>query len=450
MHGHPLLPWLLALLLVPGLLSGCPGHVTYARAADASAGGADSAGHDDTPGDYDTSGDPCDENAPLEGSGPFDGLSESGHGPFWLTPLDGWTLAIREADGAYEPLMYLLAGNCEALLLDSGVNSGDLRAAVESVYDGDVQVLLSHSLRDAACGAHRFDRVALLDVPFAYEYLDEYHGGACFDWADLVSFDISEWVDDGHLFEVGGRPLEVVATPGHTPDSVALWDPTLGWLLAGPSAYTYEYGAVIDVSHGDSDFDGYLDSMDLLAGMAGDADRVSGGRGTLEVDPGFLDAVRDGGHDIADATATGYVYGPVTYYAFSDPLGEFWISVGNWLHDEPFVDGNLTVTGIVATFDEVATTYGITITNTGADDVLGTFWVDLYVDHEAIPDVGAIGEVYDWVGGLAAGEVREVVLVVEDVPPLDGSWTSWARVDTDQLIAETDETDNDIGPLSVP
>ena len=443
-----LLPWLLGSLLAAAPLAGCPGHLAYDEPSDDDDSADDD---DDSADDDDTTGDqPCDEDAPLEGSGPFDGMAEVGSGPFWITPLDGWTLVIREADGTYEPLMYLLAGNCSALLMDTGVNAGDLREAVESVYPGEVQVLLSHSLRDATCGAHRFDRVALLDTPFAYDYLDEYHGSACFDWAELVGFTVTDWIADGHRFRVGGRELEVVATPGHTSDSVALWDPTLGWLLTGPSAFTYGNNAVVDISHGDSDFDTYLGTMDLLAEMADDALGVSGGRGTADLDPGLVDAVRDGAYDIDAGTATGYVYGPVTHYGFSDPAGEFWISVGNWLHDEPFVDGNLTVTGLVATMDGVMTTYAITITNTGADDVLGAFWVDLYLDHETIPDMGAIGEHYDWVGGLAAGEVREVVLVVEDVPPLDGTWTSWARVDTDMLIDETDETDNDLGPLTVP
>jgi glyoxylase-like metal-dependent hydrolase (beta-lactamase superfamily II) len=437
--------------LAAALLPGCPpGHVSYDLPDDDSAGDDDdSAGDDDATGDDDTTGQPCDEGAPLEGAGPFAGLSEYGYGPFWITPLDGWTLAIREADGYLEPLTYLLAGNCSALLVDTGVNSGDLSAAVASAYEGEVQVLLTHSLRDATCGAHHFDRVALLDVPFAHGYLDEYHGGACYDWADLVTFDVTDWIDDGHRFGLGGREPEVIAAPGHTSDSVALWDETLGWLLTGPSAFDYGYSAVVDVSHGDSDFETYRTTMDLLADLAVDAERVSGGRGNADVDPGLVDAIRDGAHDIDAGLATGYVYGPITYYGFSDASGDFWISVGNWLHDEPFVDGNLTVVDVTATVGETQTSYWISYTNTGPDDVLGTFWIDLYVDHEAIPDMGAIGEVYAASGGLGAYEISEVELVVDAVPG-NAPWTSWARVDTDGLINETDEFDNDFGPLTVP
>jgi len=445
MRVNPWNPAWIGLALAAVLLPGCPpGTVNYDVPDD------DSADDDDTSGDDDTTDDPpCDEGDPLEGPGPFDALSEYGHGPFWLTPLDGWTLAIREADGAHEPLMYLLAGNCSALLLDTGVDSADLRAAVDSAYDGEVQVLLSHSLRDATCGAHGFDRVALLDVPFAAEYLDEYHGGACYDWAELQPFDVTDWIDDGHRFELGGRSPEVIATPGHTPDSIAVLDETLGWLLTGPSVFDYGYSAVLDVTHGASDFAAYRTSLDLLADLATDVDRIAGGRGNLELEPGLAAAVRDGADAIDAGAATGYVYGPVTYYPFTDPLGEFWIGVGNWLHDEPFVDGNLTVLDVSATVGETETVYVVRFTNTGSDDVLGTFWVDLYVDHETIPEMGAFGETYDAVGGLAAGQIGEKELVVKGIPD-DTGWTSWARVDTDGLITETDETDNDFGPLAVP
>jgi glyoxylase-like metal-dependent hydrolase (beta-lactamase superfamily II) len=446
-------PWWLGVVLAAALVPGCPpGQVNYDPPAgdDDDSAGQPPGGDDDVTGDDDTTGDdPCDEDAPLEGPGPFAGLSEYGFGPFWITPLDGWTLAIRESDGYLEPLTYLLAGNCSALLVDTGVDSGDLSAAVASAYDGEVQVLLTHSLRDVTCGAHRFDRVALLDVPFAHGYLDEYHGGSCYDWAELVPFDVTDWIDDGHHFSLGGRAPVVIAAPGHTPDSVALWDETLGWLLTGPSAFDYGYSAVVDVAHGDSDFDAYRGSLDLLADLAEGAERTSGGRGNPDVDPGFVAAVRDGAHDIDAGLAIGYVYGPVTYYGFADPLGEFWLAVGNWLHDEPFVDGNLTVLDVSATVGETQTTYLVRFTNTGSEDVLGTFWIDVYVDHETIPDMGAIGEVYDASGGLAAGAIGEVELVVEDVPG-NGGWNSWARVDTDGLIDETDEMDNDFGPLTVP
>jgi hydroxyacylglutathione hydrolase len=50
-------------------------------------------------------------------------------------------------------------------------------------------------------------------------------------------FDVGRWVRPGQVIEVGSRRLEVLHTPGHSPDSVSLWEPDRNRLYAADFIY---------------------------------------------------------------------------------------------------------------------------------------------------------------------------------------------------------------------
>ena len=40
-------------------------------------------------------------------------------------------------------------------------------------------------------------------------------------------------MDDGDIFDLGNRTLEIISTPGHSPGSVSILDQEKGWLFTG-------------------------------------------------------------------------------------------------------------------------------------------------------------------------------------------------------------------------
>jgi len=438
--------WVVVLVWLGG--AGCVGTIQGIDDDTGDDDGGDDDGGDDDSGDDDGGDDDGgDDDGGLEEPGPFDGLGEFSADVYEFTELDPWTMMIRELEDWYFPVMYLVAGNDSAVLIDTGRGRGPLAILIEDFYEGDIAVVASDSRLPNLCGAHQFDEVYLFDNEYAHDYMYEWHGGRCWDDEPLTYFDVTGWIDDGHVFDPGARPLEVVHAPGHTSDSIAIWDETLGWLFTGWTVYPDE---TIDVANGESDFDAYRDSLDALVGLASGAEQVAGGRGwALPADKAFVSAVQGGAADIDSGSATGYVYGTVTYYPFEgDP--PFAIDVGNWLHDEPFVDGNLTILAFEGSVDpgDGHTHYDVQIENTGPDDILGGFYVDVFQDYQQIPDVGEIGEGYTYVGGLAGHATEWVEVVIQDAPT-NSPWTSWTRVDTDMWITETDEGDNEAGPITI-
>jgi glyoxylase-like metal-dependent hydrolase (beta-lactamase superfamily II) len=75
---------------------------------------------------------------------------------------------------------------------------------------------------------------------------------------------ITKYVHDGEKIDLGGRSIEVIATPGHTPDAISLFDRANGLLFTGD---TY-YPAPIWLFRPETDLNAYAASIRRLAALA--------------------------------------------------------------------------------------------------------------------------------------------------------------------------------------
>ncbi|WP_284987889.1 MBL fold metallo-hydrolase [Arthrobacter sp. fls2-241-R2A-172] len=67
-------------------------------------------------------------------------------------------------------------------------------------------------------------------------------------------------LQDGDILNTLQFPLEIMATPGHSPGSICLYDPTRKWLFTGDTVYE---GALLDTIRGASRSD-YRATMERL------------------------------------------------------------------------------------------------------------------------------------------------------------------------------------------
>ena len=67
-------------------------------------------------------------------------------------------------------------------------------------------------------------------------------------------------LDDGDIVDLGDRVFEVMHLPGHSPDSIGLYDAASGTLFSGDAVYD---GPLLDGSS-DSDVDAYVATMERL------------------------------------------------------------------------------------------------------------------------------------------------------------------------------------------
>lgn len=96
-------------------------------------------------------------------------------------------------------------------------------------------------------------------------------------------------IRDGHRIELGGRTLEVLHVPGHTPDAVAVLDSSNGLLFTGDSFYHGPIWLFVP----ETDFDAYQQSVNRLAALAPHLRRVLGAHNVPTAAPAQLLALRD-------------------------------------------------------------------------------------------------------------------------------------------------------------
>jgi hydroxyacylglutathione hydrolase len=171
------------------------------------------------------------------------------------------TFIIRQSkDETFEaPFVFLLMGDEQALLLDTGAVDDDrLRNAVDAVVSG---WLLDHP-RDG----YR------LVVAHTHGHGDHVAGDPSFRGRDdtvLVDatvvevcafFGITSWPTERVDFDLGDRRLEIFGIPGHHPASIAVYDHRTGLLFTGDTVYP---GRIYV-----RDVPAFVDSLDRLGEFA--------------------------------------------------------------------------------------------------------------------------------------------------------------------------------------
>ncbi len=198
--------------------------------------------------------------------------------------------AIYEPKQADEVISYLIVGSSAALLFDTGTGIGDILSAAKSLTNRPIMVLNSHHHFDHIGGNHQFELVMALNHPFSRqaanginnEIVSPYIQGELINGATPPMFDrnayaikpyeFSRWVSDGQILELGDVSLEVIHTPGHSPDSISLLDRKRRLLFTGDAYYPGPLYAQLP----ESDVEAYLDSISKLVALSDDYDYLLG------------------------------------------------------------------------------------------------------------------------------------------------------------------------------
>jgi glyoxylase-like metal-dependent hydrolase (beta-lactamase superfamily II) len=189
--------------------------------------------------------------------------------------------AIYEPHHYEEVISYLIVGSRRVLLFDTGLGIGDLGSIVARLSSLPVTVLNSHTHFDHVGDNWQFQDVLAVDTPYARRNA----GGASHEQvSDAVlperfcgarppgfkpeaystrPFHPSGFVSDGQVIDLGDRVLEVLLTPGHTPDSLCLLDRRNRLLFTGDTFYPGPIFLYVP----ETDVTAYFRSVDRLAAL---------------------------------------------------------------------------------------------------------------------------------------------------------------------------------------
>ncbi len=171
---------------------------------------------------------------------------------FVVETIDPTTFAIGEPRYYQGNYSYLILGTQRAILFDAGTGLEDITPVVRSLTHLPVTVIASHLHFDHVGALGKLDQTAVLDEPTLrarardsrltlgrYEFL----GFA--DRLPIPTFRVNQWWSPGSTIDLGERRLRVLATPGHTPTSVSLYDEDRRQLFAGDFIYPGELYAFL-------------------------------------------------------------------------------------------------------------------------------------------------------------------------------------------------------------
>ena len=209
--------------------------------------------------------------------------------------------AIYEPHQAEETISYLTLGSKRALLFDTGMGISDLKKVTDQLTRLPIVVLNSHTHNDHVGDNWEFQTVYGMDTGFTRRNA---RGSRTDAQAELASgqicgslppgfnpkayvtrpWKITAYIHDGQNITLGGRTLQVLATPGHTPDAISLFDRAHGLLFTGD---TY-YPATIWLYRPETDLRAYDASIHRLAALAPQVKLVLGAHNVPVAPPSVL------------------------------------------------------------------------------------------------------------------------------------------------------------------
>lgn len=148
-----------------------------------------------------------------------------------IEKIDDQTFALSEPRYFRDVYSYLLIGSEKALLIDSGSPHGNIAQAVRKLTKLPVWVIATHLHFDHVGNHDRFDQVLMPDInALRLSTRNDYfipnssqHLGAVEDFT-IPGWQVSAWWHPEETFDLGGRVLSLLHTPGHTPDSISIWE----------------------------------------------------------------------------------------------------------------------------------------------------------------------------------------------------------------------------------
>lgn len=222
---------------------------------------------------------------------------------FTIDHIDRDTHIISEYRHWEETHAYLLNGADRSLLIDTGLGICNIFDEVKKLTDKPVTAVATHIHWDHI-GGHKYfpdfyaheDELNWLsgEFPLTMEQIK----GMVMDRCDLPEgYNVDNYeffqgtptriLKDDDVIDIGGRILQVLHTPGHSPGHMCFYEKERGYLFTGDLVYKDTLFAY----YPSTDPEAYLKSMERIAALP--VNRVFPAHHSLDIQPEILLRMRD-------------------------------------------------------------------------------------------------------------------------------------------------------------
>ncbi len=222
----------------------------------------------------------------------------------WFTTekIDSDTYIISEYRHPEETHCYLLVGSERALMIDTGLGIGNIYDEVKGLTDKPVSAAATHIHWDHI-GGHRYfpefyvneaelDWVRggfLLPVENVRKMLaqGDLPSGSVLEKYTIFQGTPARVLSDCDTIDLGGREIEILHTPGHSPGHMCFWEKQRGYLFTGDLVYK----GTLFADYPSTDPAAYLASLEKIAQIP--AERIFPAHHSLDIAPEIIVRMRD-------------------------------------------------------------------------------------------------------------------------------------------------------------
>ncbi len=223
---------------------------------------------------------------------------------FTVEQLDTDTFAVSEYKHWEEPHSYLLRGTERSILIDTGLGVSALKPVIDGLTDLPVTVVTTHVHWDHIGGHSQFSVFWVHEAekewisgrfPLPLSVVKQNLTGRPCDFPAEFSPDSYQIFQgepqgvfrDGDCFELGGRKIIVIHTPGHSPGHCCFYEPDRRYLYAGDLIYS----GCLDAFYPTTDPRLFFQSVKKILALK--LDRILPGHHSLSLPPSLAARIGD-------------------------------------------------------------------------------------------------------------------------------------------------------------
>ena len=212
----------------------------------------------------------------------------------FTTELKPWLHLMDEDHGATG---YVVEGDDKVCVIDTMFGFNDIKSFIRSFTDKPIIVINTHGHGDHILGNAYFDEAYMnpKDLELADLFIKSPEAIAEFE-KHGVSMPPFKPVNEGDVFDLGGKTLEVYELPGHTQGSIVILLKEERILFAGDSI-NHHLWMMLD---GCSSIGDYVKNLDRLMFLEDKADYILHGHASGFDDISLMRCLRQGAQEILD------------------------------------------------------------------------------------------------------------------------------------------------------
>lgn len=230
---------------------------------------------------------------------------------FTVESIDDTTFAISEYGHWEKVHSYLLIGEKQAALIDTGLGIDNIRRISDQLTSLPISVITTHVHADHIGSHGEYDSIYVHAADA--DWLKNGIKGLSLeqirqDMARDITIPVPQtfnpstytpfqgeptgYLEDGDIIELGNRRLTIYHTPGHSPGHLSIYDNTTGYLFTGDLLYAQTPIYAFYPSTSPVDLVNSLEKISLLTNVT----KIFGGHNKLGLEPTLLVEVLEAVH----------------------------------------------------------------------------------------------------------------------------------------------------------